>query len=115
MFGVVVVSVGGSSRGEGGAAAQAAPGSGGGFVRVAAHHLDDAGDVFLVPALAVDVVGVPVVGEEPADHSAQVLITGRMAAGTRGVDARVDRRAVRAAAGALAVAPYAAQRPLEFG
>ena len=41
------------SCGEGRAAAQAAAGSGVGFVRVAAHHLDEPGDVFLVPALAV--------------------------------------------------------------
>ena len=71
-----------------------------GLVRVAAHHPDQAGDVLLVPALAVDVVRVSVAGEEPADHLPQVLVAAGLAAGLGRLDAGAHRLLVLSAAGA---------------
>src|SRR5438552_16670892 len=84
-----------------------------GLVRVAAHHPDQAGDVLLVPALAVDLVRVSVAGEEPADHLPQVLVAAGLAACLRRLDAGAHRLSVLSAAGAGAALPCAIRRALQ--
>ena len=101
------------SGADGDAASAAASGARVGFVRVTAHDPDDATDVFLVPALTVDVVWVPVAGEEAADHVPQVLIARGLAGGLRGLHAGGHRPAVRVGAGALTGSPRSAQGALE--
>src|ERR1700733_13396931 len=101
------------SGADGDAASAAASGVRVGSVRVTAHDPDDATDVFLVPALTVDVVRVPVAGEEPADHVPQVLVACGLAGRLRGLHTGGHRSAVCVGARALTGSPRSAQGALE--
>jgi hypothetical protein len=80
---------------------------------VTAHHSDEAGDVFLVPALAAELVWVSIGGEEPAHHASQVLIAGGLAGLLHGLDARGHCLVVHIGAGASTASPRATQSALE--